>query len=191
MDEDIELVKSFKAEDKTAFDKLVLKYKNKVFNLCYRMLGNYEDANDSAQDTFVKVFCSLDKFRMESTFSTWLYRIAVNTCKNKFVSVEYRYREKTVRIDDPDESEEGSHKIEIRDESLSPGAELERKEKEALIQKAIAALPKEQKAVVVLRDINGMSYEEVAKVTGYNLGTVKSKLARARQALREKLRGAV
>ena len=70
MDEDIELVKSFKREDKTAFDKLVLKHKNKVFNLCYRMLGNYEDANDSAQDTFVKVFRSLNKFRMESTFST-------------------------------------------------------------------------------------------------------------------------
>ena len=191
MDEDIELVKSFKAEDKTAFDKLVLKYKNRVFNLCYRMLGNYEDANDSAQDTFVKVFRSLNKFRMESTFSTWLYRIAVNTCKNKFASAEYKYKEKMVRIDDPEESDEGSHKMEIRDESLSPGSELEKKEKEALIQKAIATLPKEQKTVVVLRDINGMSYEEVAKVTGYNLGTVKSKLARARQSLREKLRRTV
>ncbi|MBI2447121.1 MAG: sigma-70 family RNA polymerase sigma factor [Candidatus Omnitrophica bacterium] len=126
MDEDIELIKSFKAEDKTAFDKLVLKYNNKVFNLCYRMLGNYEDANDSAQDTFVKVFSSLNKFRMESAFSTWLYRIAVNTCKNKFASAEYRHREKMVRIDDPEESEEGNHQMEIRDESSAPAAEFER-----------------------------------------------------------------
>ena len=99
MDEDIELVKAFQAEDKSAFDKIVLKYKNKVFNLCYRFVGDYEEANDSAQEAFVKVYCSLKKFRLESAFSTWLYRITVNTCKNKLTSLEYRYKKKAHRED--------------------------------------------------------------------------------------------
>ena len=96
-----------------------------------------------------------------------------------------------VRLDNPGNQEESGHSIQIRDKSLSPAAELERKEKHVLIQKAIDSLPEEQKTVIVLRDIEGMSYEEIAEIGGYNLGTVKSKLARAREKLREKLIGVV
>jgi len=189
--EDAGLVKAFQSGDKTVFDKIVLKYKDKVFNLCYRFLGDHAEADDCAQESFVKVYRSLQGFRLESTFSTWLYRLTVNTCKNKLGSLEYRYRKKMVRLNNPKETEEGTNPIEIKDESLSPIVEIERKEKEMLIQKAIDSLPEEQKTVVVLRDIEGLSYEEILKITGYKLGTLKSKLARARGELREKLKGVI
>lgn len=189
--DDAELVSAFKGGDKSAFDKLILMHKDKVFNMCYRLLGNYEEANDSAQETFVKVYRSLKNFRLESAFSTWLYRIAVNTCKNKLVSSKYRHNKMMVRLDNPIETEEGTHTIEIGNNSLSPANELERKEKGIRIQRAIDSLPEAQKTLVVLRDIEGLSYEEIAKITSYNLGTVKSKLARARQQLREKLKGLI
>ena len=189
--EDTALLKAFQVGEKDAFDKLVLKHKNRVFGLCYRILGDYEEANDCAQETFVKVYRSLERFRFDSTFSTWLYRIAVNTCKNKLKSTQYRRSKKMVRLDNPGNQEEGGHPVQVRDKSLSPAGELERKEIHVLIQKAIDSLPEEQKTVVVLRDIEGMSYEEIARIGGYNLGTVKSKLARAREKLREKLIGVV
>ncbi|MDP8215135.1 MAG: sigma-70 family RNA polymerase sigma factor [Candidatus Euphemobacter frigidus] len=186
---DTDLVRAFLAGDKVAFDRLVLKYQNRVFNTCYRLLGNYEEANDSAQDIFVKVFRSLKRFRFESSFSTWIYRIAVNTCRNKLRSLQYRYRRKMIRIDEQKDPEEESYAIEIGDESQSPVKELERKEKGILIQKAIDSLPEGQKTMIVLRDIEGLTYDEIATVTGLNPGTVRSKLARGRQKLRKYLRG--
>jgi RNA polymerase sigma-70 factor (ECF subfamily) len=188
-DEDRALVEAFKIEHaKEAFDRSVVKYQDKVFNLCYRFMGNYHDANDCAQDTFIKVYRSLKKFRFESSFSTWLYRIAVNTCKNKLSSLQYRLSKIMFRIDKPAES---GLTIEIKDESRSPEVVLERSEKGRLIQKEIDSLPGDQKTVVVLRDIEALPYEEIAQITGYNMGTVKSKLARARERLRKKLRGLI
>jgi len=185
------LIKAFIAGDEDAFNGLVLKYQDKVINTCYRLLGNYEEANDSAQDTFIRVYRSLNKFRFDSSFSTWLYRIAVNGCKNKLGSLKQRIGRRMVRLDNPVETEEGSYTIEVGDESMSPGKALERKEIDAIIQRAIDSLPEDQKTVVVLRDIEGLSYEEVEKVTGYKAGTVKSKLARSRRRLRKKLKGIV
>ncbi len=189
--EDTALVKAFLAGEKGAFDNLVLRHKDRVFNLCYRFLGEYEEANDCAQETFVKVYMSLKKFRFDANFTTWLYRITVNTCKNKILSKEYRYSKKTVRLGNPGNSGSDASSIDIKDESLSPRADLEREEKNRLIQEAIDSLPEEQKSVVVLRDIEGVSYEEISNITGQNLGTVKSKLSRAREKLREKLKGLI
>lgn len=189
--EDAVLVKDFQAGNKASFDELVLRHKDRVFNVCYKFLGDYQEADDSAQETFVKAYRSLRRFRFEATFSTWLYRIAVNTCKNKLTSLEHRHRKKMVRLDNPGESEGTAHTIEISDESQSPLIELEKKERLSLIQKAIESLPIEQKTVVVLRDIEGVSYEDIAHITGGRLGTVKSRLARARLELREKLRGVI
>jgi RNA polymerase sigma-70 factor, ECF subfamily len=176
-------------EESVNFDDLVLKHKDKVFNLCYRFLGNYDEADDCAQETFVKVYRSLKDFRRESSLSTWIYRIAINTCKNRFSSAQYRRSRHMVRLDEPGETEDGERPVEVGGRSLSPSAELDRKEKGELIQDAINSLADDHKSVVVLRDIERLSYEEISEVTGYNLGTVKSKLARARQELREKLRG--
>lgn len=166
-DEDTLLIREFlsgKSED-FAFEQLALKYKDRIFNLCLRFLGNYADADDCAQEVFLRIYRSLKGFRFQSSFSTWLYRITVNTCKNKLVSLEYRYKSKMVHLD----------------------ASLE-KGKDNIIQEAINSLPADQKTVVGLRDIELFSYEEIAKITGFNIGTVKSKLSRARQALCEKLR---
>ncbi|MFA5164227.1 MAG: sigma-70 family RNA polymerase sigma factor [Candidatus Omnitrophota bacterium] len=178
-------------EESINFDELVLEHKDKVFNLCYRFLGNYEEADDCAQETFVKVYRSLKDFRRESSVSTWIYRIAVNTCKNRVASAQYRRSRNMVRLDEPKETDDGARPVEIGDEKLSPATEADRKEKGELIQEAIDSLPRDQKSVVILRDIEGLSYEAVAEATGLNLGTVKSKLARARQELREKLKGLV
>ncbi|MGD9321202.1 MAG: sigma-70 family RNA polymerase sigma factor [Desulfobacteraceae bacterium] len=189
--EDAALIRAFHEGDKAAFDRLVLKHKDGLFNLCYRLLGDYEEANDSAQETFIKVYRSLKKFRFESAFSTWLYRIAVNTCKNKLKSSAFRQKRKMVPLDNPVLGNRSQPSREIQDESQSPAIELEKKERMKAIQEAINALAPEQKEVVTLRDIEGFSYEEVAEITGFKLGTVKSRLARARQDLRKKLRSVI
>jgi RNA polymerase sigma-70 factor, ECF subfamily len=97
--EDLALIEAFNAQNSDSFDKLVLKYQDLVFNICYRFIGDYEEANDCAQDIFVKVFSALGKFKGESKFSTWLYSIAINTCKNKVSSFGFRIRRKFFRLD--------------------------------------------------------------------------------------------
>ena len=118
-DEGSALVKAFQAGKKAAFDDLVIRHKDRLFNLCYWFLGDYHEANDSAQETFIKAYRSLKRFRCESAFSTWLYRIAVNTCKNRFKSSEYRQKKRTVSLDNPGKLEGGAPCMEIRDESDS------------------------------------------------------------------------
>jgi RNA polymerase sigma-70 factor (ECF subfamily) len=189
--EDKALLRDFLGGDKAAFDKLVLKYKNKVYNLCYWFLDDYQEANDAAQEIFIKVYRSVKKFRFESAFSTWLYRIAVNTCKNRLKSSDYRQKKSMVRLENPGEPDGSTASIALSDDFQSPASQLERKERLMLIKSAIDSLPAEQKTVVALRDIEGLSYDEIADVTGLNLGTVKSKLARARLDLREKLKGVI
>ena len=183
---DAALVRSFQAGNKAAFDKLVLNHKDRIFNLCFRFLGDYQEANDSAQEVFVKAYRSLKRFRFESAFGTWLYRIAVNTCKNKVKSLDYRYAKKMVYLDNPGAVQD-AHGLEISDETQSPLAELEKRERMELIQRAIESLPPEQKMVVILRDIQGLPYDDIADITGCGLGTVKSRLSRARLELRRKL----
>jgi RNA polymerase sigma-70 factor, ECF subfamily len=188
---DMQWVRDFKAGDRSAFDNIMLKHKDRVFSLCYRFLGDLEEANDMAQETFVKVFTSLKRFRMESSFSTWLYRIAVNTCKNRLKSSGFRHRKRTVPFPDPGDGESGSPSVNLKDEGPTPNGLLLKKEKMMWIQKAIDSLPREQKSVIILRDLEGLSYDEVSSITGYPLGTVKSKLARARLHLRERLQGVI
>jgi RNA polymerase sigma-70 factor (ECF subfamily) len=187
--DDALLIKAFQRGDKKAFDGLVIRHKDRIFNLCYRFLGDCEEANDSAQETFVKAFGSLNTFRLESAFSTWLYRIAVNACKNKLVSSAYKAKRKTVSLDNPANPSDGPLPMEIPNGAPSPLARMEEKEKMVLVQRALDALPTEFKIVVTLRDVEGFSYEDIAEITGLNLGTVKSRIARARTDLRNKLRG--
>ena len=188
---DAELIRAFMNGDRPAFDSLVIAHRDRVFNLCYRLLGDYQEANDSAQETFLKAYRSIHRFRFESAFSTWLYRIALNTCKNRLKSSEYRQRKRMVSIQNPGRTGNDATFSEIHDNGNSPGNQVERKEKMRRVQEAINALPQDQKMVVTLRDIQGFSYDEIADMTGLNLGTVKSKLSRARFVLREKLRGLV
>ena len=177
--------------ERAAFDKLVLKHKNRIFGLCYWLLGDYEEANDSAQEIFIKIYRSLNKFRFEAAFGTWLYRIAVNTCKNRRKSSEYRLKRRTVSLQNPGKDHSGGESVEIRDDAPTPLNGLEEKERARTIRKAVDCLPPDQREVIALRDIQGLSYEEIVKITGLNLGTVKSRIARARQDLRERLRSLI
>ncbi len=188
---DSALIKAFQAGDPAVFDELVHRHKDSVFNLCYRFLGDHQEANDSAQEIFIKVYRSLKKFRFKSSFSTWLYRIAVNTCKNRIKSLEYRLKKRTKRLDNHEMGTGSNLSDELVDESQSPMLELEKKERSRIVQQAISTLSETKRSVILLRDIEGLTYDEIADVTGLNLGTVKSKLARARADLRNRLRGVI
>jgi RNA polymerase sigma-70 factor, ECF subfamily len=196
-EEDFDLIKAFleNADNRTNFNRLVLKYKDMVFSLCFRLLGDYDEANDCSQEIFIKVFNNLKKFKFESSFTTWLYRISVNTCKNNLSSLSSRMKKKMMSLDNPGaefESSDGIYsKADTRSNSYNPEKIYERKEKEIIIQKAIDSLKSKDKILIVLRDIEGKSYEEIAAITELNMGTVKSKLARARQELRDMLRGVI
>lgn len=185
--EDEKLVRAFLAGDAPAFDALVIKYKDMVYTMCYYLLGDIHEANDYSQETFLKVYKSLPAFRFESSFSTWLYRIAVNTCKNRLNSLSYRFRKRLVSLHDPDES--GNPVLQIPDESPLPNGRMEKAEKILQVRKAIKQLSPDHKTAIVLRDIKGLSYEEIALITGTDLGTVKSRISRARQELKSKLKG--
>ncbi|MFH0811366.1 MAG: sigma-70 family RNA polymerase sigma factor [Pseudomonadota bacterium] len=190
-DEDAALVKAFQAGDRAAFDRLVLKHKDRLFNLVYWYLGDYQQANDCAQEIFIKVFKNLKRFRFESAFSTWLYKIAVNTCKNMLQSASHRWEKRTIPLENPEGSKRKNPSLEMPDAGPSPANGLERKERLMLIREAIRALPEKQNQVVVLRDIQGLSYGEISEITGMNLGTIKSRLARGRLELRNRLEGKV
>ena len=190
-EEDAALVKAFQAGDKAAFDRIVLKHKDNLFNLVYWYLNDYQQANDCAQEIFIKVFKNLKQFRFESAFSTWLYKIAANTCKNVLKSATYKWGKKTVPLENPRGSKAQNPAHEIPDAGPSPANGLERKERLMLIQEAINSLPEEQNQVVVLRDIQGLSYDEIAEITGMKPGTIKSRLARGRLELRNRLEGKV
>ncbi|KWT91588.1 RNA polymerase sigma factor [Candidatus Magnetominusculus xianensis] len=171
--------------DSDAFDRLVLMYKDKIYNLCYRFLGVHAEAEDAAQDVFMKVYTSINQFKFQASFSTWLYRIAVNTCKNRLKSYTWRnFFSFKAGITDEELPE-------ITDSRPLPDMQMEKAQLTRAVEKAIAALPVAQRLVVVLRDIEGLSYEEISTITGFNPGTVKSKISRARQALRDKLQGVV
>ncbi len=186
--DDAALIQAFQAGDREAFDQLVIRHKDRVFTMCYWFVGDHAEAGDCAQETFIKAYRSLMRFRSESAFSTWLYRIAVNTCKNRLKSSQYRKKKKTLSLDTPHNDHDCPVGEGICDTCPSPLDELENKGRRTLIQQAIETLPPEQKSVVVLRDIEGLSYDEIVEITGYGLGTVKSRLARARQVLRDILR---
>ncbi len=186
-DDDARLIRQYMAGERKAFDELVLKHKDRIVNLCFWFLGDYQEANDAAQEIFIKVYRSLETFRFESAFSTWLYRIAVNTCKNKVNSLGWRFRKMMKRLDNPGGSKERNPSRDLVDHSPSPAAQLADKEKSIRIRKAVDSLPNGKKEVVVLRHVEELSYEEIAAITGVSLGTVKSRLARARNDLRKKL----
>jgi len=190
-DIDSGLARAFQAGERSAFDSIVLRHKTGIFNLCYWVLGDYQEANDMAQVTFMKAYQSLKGFRHESALSTWLHRIAVNNCKNRIKSWEYRAKKRTLPLDNPGHSVANGPSAEMGDGAPSPMAALEQKERNHLIRKALQSLGQEQREIITLRDIQGLSYEEIAEVTGLNPGTVKSRLGRARLELKERLRSVI
>ncbi len=189
--EDTADILHFLSGRREALDSLVLRHKDRIYNLCYRLMGDENDAEECAQETFIKVFRSLGQFRLESSFSTWLYTIAVNTCKNKRNSAEHRFWKRILRIGPrPEEEDDVPPDFEIEDAAPSVLEQITEHERNSLLQEAIDSLPQDQRTVIVLRHIEELSYEEICSITGLNLGTLKSKLARARMQLQKKLQGA-
>ena len=183
MELEAELIKRSKNGDVDAFERLISPYQKKILNFAYRMLASREDAEDAAQEVFVKAYKALGSFDAESGFSTWLYKIASNTCLDELRRRKRRGDDKSISINR--ESEDGEYELPLHDETNSPYLSAQKKEAHKALASAIEQLGEEHRAVVVMRDINGLSYEEIARITDSAVGTVKSRLCRARLILRK------
>ena len=180
------LLRRLRDRDERAFRELVQEHRDRVFNITFRMLGNRAEAEDVAQEVFISVFKYIDEFREESKFSTWLYRVAVNQCKNR---IKYLARRHDRDRDELDETTQGNGVNGSIGGALpsSPSEALQSAQMEKVLQEAIANLDEDQRIVVVLRDVEDLSIEEICEITGLPDGTVKSRLHRARLVLRKRL----
>lgn len=186
-DEDGQLVARTQRGDRNAFDALVEKYQKKIFNLAYRYVGDAEEANDLAQEIFTAAYQNLKKFRGDSKFSTWLFQIATNRGKNRFKYLKRRGYFVNKGMGENDD-ERDSQQRSIPDVSTNPETLLAGKQIQKIVQDAINELDPDHKEIVILRDIEGMSYEEIAQVLHLPEGTTKSRLHRARMVVKEKLK---
>ena len=184
-DNEAEFVARLVAREEAAFNLLVVTYERRVFALVFRMLGRRDEAEDVAQEVFVQVFKAIETFRGDSKLSTWIYRIAVNLSKNR---VKYNSRRHTSEQDDIDAMADraplsAAKGVSVGDVSR-PDELLEGIQLEAIVKRAIDAIEPDFREVLILRDVEDMSYEEIASVTGLADGTVKSRIHRARAQLR-------
>lgn len=182
---DLSLVRRVQRGDKGAFDALVLKYQHKVVKLVMRYMRNPVDAEDVAQEAFVKAYRALPQFRGDSAFYTWLYRIAINTAKNALVSRDRSPIDYALNLQNPDESYEMHARLK---DSETPEALVLTDEIRATVNSAIEALPEDLRTAIVLREIEGLSYEEIADAMECPVGTVRSRIFRAREAIDRRLR---
>ena len=180
---DKQLVERVRRGDKRAFDLLILKYQHKILSIVGRYLGDQNDVQDVSQETFIKAYRAIPNFRGESAFYTWLYRIAVNTAKNHLVSKSRRPPNIDVDIDD---GEFQNNSAVLRDNE-SPQASLATSQMEQVIFRSIENLPSELRIAVTLREFDGLSYEEIAKIMNCPVGTVRSRIFRAREAIEKKI----
>ncbi len=189
-DEDRDAVERSVQGNREAFDLLVEKYYKKIYNLAYRFVGDREEANDLAQEIFTAAYKNLKKFRGDAKFSTWLFQIASNRGKNKF-----KYLKRRGHFANRWQSEEDEERDPLRsgipDHSTNPETLLADKQIQRIVQKAIDDLDPDHKEIVVLRDIEGFSYEEIARILNLPEGTTKSRLHRARMVVKEKLKKAL
>jgi RNA polymerase sigma-70 factor (ECF subfamily) len=179
---DLELVQKVKIGDSEAFAELVARYQDRVFNTCWRICGNLEDARDLTQEAFLKVFDSLGSFRQESGFYTWLYRIAVNLALS-LRRKSHRRRERP--LEDVLEQEGTQAESLNRRLGRSASATEPDADQKALVARGLNLLEDDFRAVIVLRDLEGLDYHEIAGILEIPAGTVRSRLHRARTALRE------
>lgn len=181
------LAARFKGGDAGAFDELVLIFQRPVFNLAYRMLNNYEEANDAVQEIFVKVYRSIGKFKGRSSFSTWLYAVAANICRNRLRRIK-RISTFEVRTSDLRSAGDNDCREPVAvDPCPAPDRTAELSDIKRSVEKAVASLQPDFASVIVMKDIQNMRYEEIAETLGCSLGTVKSRLSRARMMMKEKL----
>ena len=178
---DEELVRRFKAGDQEAFSQLVLRYQDRVFTLCLRWLGEREQAEETTQDIFLALYRSLAEFRGESKFSTWIFRVATNHCKNRRIYRIRRAHDRHEPLEGPETDDAPPRQI----ASEGPGTDsrVTRSEAEEILERALGQLDEGQRSILVLRDIEDLPYEEIADILSLPRGTVKSRLHRARAEL--------
>ena len=181
-DEDIVLVKAASRGDSYAFGELVKKYERMVYNLAYQHSGNREDAFDISQEVFIKAWRALSTFRGDCSFSSWLYRITKNTYID--LSMKEARREHTSFSITDEDGEEKELDLPSTDETGSPEAVAEKNERARALRLAIASLGDDHREIIVLREFEGYSYDEIAEMTGLELGTVKSRINRARKQIK-------
>jgi len=178
MTDDRLLLQKAQEGDRTAFEALVTLHSPRVFHLALGYTGRHHDAEEITQTVFWKVWNALPQFRGGASFSTWLYRLTLNACTDHYRREKKRRGD--LSLDDPDLAP-------LRDTAPSPEEILLQREEQAILRKALAELPEQHRVILVLREMDGLDYKEIAQVLDLEMGTVKSRLARARRALREKL----
>lgn len=182
-DLDRDLVQRVQLGDKSAFDLLVVKYQHKIVHLVNRYVKDPAEAQDVAQDAFIKAYKALGDFRGDSAFYTWLYRIAINTAKNYLLSRSRRCSDYQVDMQDAEQVESAPQLKELE----TPENQLMNEQIVNVIKSAIEGLPEEMRIAITLREFEGMSYEEIAEAMDCPIGTVRSRIFRAREAIDEKL----
>ncbi len=175
---DEDLILRVQDGESQAFDVLVNRFKNKLYTYLFRLLGNEAVAEEYTQETFVKAYINADKYRTVARFSTWLYTIATNLVRNRIRNI--KRRPTTVSLWSEDLNGEDGKWVDLKDDSQRPDYDMERKSLNDLIQRAIEKIPAKYRPSFVLREINGLSYEEIAASTGLKLGTVRSRINRGR-----------
>ncbi len=176
------LVKRSQKGDTGAFEELVTMYQDRIYGLSYQLTGNHADAEDLAQNTFIKAYKALPKFRNEADFGTWLHRIAVNLSIN-----EKRKKKPDVSLDSPVQTQEGEMPRMVASNGESPEEAYENKEFRGMVRNALWELSSEHRTVLVLREMQGYSYDEIAGMLDCSLGTIKSRINRARQTLKKEI----
>lgn len=176
-----ELIAAAKAGDERSFELLITQCKTKAYNIALRYLRNEEDAMDALQESFIKIYRHLDSFKEGSKFETWVYRIVVNTCNDMLRKSSGALAESIVRSDE----DEKEYTLELPDPEPGPQESLLRREQAEQILAAMERLKPEQKEAIILRDIQGFSYEEISGMVNCSIGTVKSRINRARSRLRD------
>lgn len=180
MSGETQLLESARAGSLVAFEELVLRYEKKIYNYCFRMTNNEQDAEDLTQEVFIRVYKNLKSFKGNSHFSTWVYRIAHNICIDRY----RRLKIPSISLSTGGFGEEDKE-IEIASEELTPEDAVITREQQEMIMKCIAMLKPQYRSAIVLRDIQNYSYEEIARIMDIPIGTVKSHISRARSALRK------
>jgi len=183
-DNDQQLVQRVQKGDKSAFDLLVLKYQHRVLKLVSRFVNDAAEAENVAQEAVLKAYRALPAFRGESAFYTWLYRIAINTAKNALVSNRRRPVDFDLDLQDPDQYE---RQAKLKDADTPEGVLLT-DEIRLVVEKALEQLPEDLRTAIVLRELEGLSYEEIAEAMDCPVGTVRSRIFRAREAIDKKLK---
>src|SRR5712691_10772774 len=185
--EEAMFVRRLQANEDAAYDELVRTFSASIFHVAYRMLGDSAEASDVVQEIFLKVFRNIGGFKGEAALKTWIFKIAFSEILNRLRWWKRRYRFATVSLDDQPNGQGTGPGHSVASSSPTPEQVLQSKEQEIAIQQALGKLSREHRSIIVLRDIEGFSYNEIADVLGVSIGTVKSRLARARGDLKKTL----